>query len=170
MSHPVIVAMRAEGRLSGLMGRAVLEGLEPLLGVGTTVIGEVPLPWTRPPAALALVPLTEGTATGFRGMVWFGGEIADLAMVAAALLGQEPGGDDEALQDCVRELTNILAGRVQEQLRAEGPATSLGLPLYLSGASTLAIGSSPSDGVAVRIRIDLPDGPEVLTGLITGAM
>ncbi|MBX6341850.1 MAG: chemotaxis protein CheX [Thermomicrobiaceae bacterium] len=164
MSQTLVSAIAADGRLAGLLAQAAQEAIEPMCGAAVTVVGDASPPWQEPPACLALVSLAESDGDGLRGLGWIGGDFEALAALAETLLGERPAEEDEMFQDCVQELANIFAGRIQEGLRSLGIATGLGLPLYVSGARRLHVGKKIGDGAGLLARVDLPDAPVLCVG------
>jgi len=164
VSHAIVQDLTTSGRLAELIGQAAREALEPLCGVEVSVLGEAELPWAHPPVGIALVTVVDTSGGGFQAVVWLGGELEALASVAEVLLGERPHGEDEMLQDAVRELTNILAGQIQRHLASVGLQMGLGLPVYVSGAKSLNVGASLASGAAVRVQVGLPDAPTLDVG------
>ncbi|MCM8750462.1 hypothetical protein NET02_15030 [Thermomicrobiaceae bacterium CFH 74404] len=68
------------------------------------------------------------------------------------------------LQDAVRELANIVAGRMQERLQGAGMTLGLGLPVYVGGARSLNVGASLVNGVSAHVQLGLPDRPVLAIG------
>lgn len=157
-----------EAQLKEILGQAVAEMITPMCGAETTVLGEVPLPWPQPPEGLAFVSMAEGRPNGAKGIAWIGGTIDALAATAEPFLGERPDGDDEMLRDCVQELANILAGRVQEAFEQVGLQMRLGLPVFISGAQYMHVGSDLSQGIAISVRIEVDDSPEIQVGFAAG--
>jgi CheY-specific phosphatase CheX len=164
VSHAIVQELTTSGRLIEFIGKAAQEALEPLCGAPVEVLGEAELPWAHPPVGIALVTVVDTSGNGFQAVVWLGGELEALASVAEVLLGERPDGEDEMLQDAVRELTNILAGQMQRYLASAGLQMGLGLPLYVGGAKALNVGASLSSGAAVHVRLGLPDEPVLNVG------
>ncbi len=164
MSHAIVQELTTSGRLVEFIGQAAREALEPLCGAPVEVLGEAELPWAHPPVGIALVTVVDTSGGGFQAVVWLGGELEALASVAEVLLGERPDGEDEMLQDAVRELTNILAGQIQRHLASVGLQMGLGLPVYVSGAKSLNVGASLASGAAVRVQVSLPDQPVLDVG------
>jgi len=164
VSHAIVQELTTSGRLVEFIGQAAREALEPLCGAEVTVLGEAELPWAHPPVGIALVTVVDTSGNGFQAVVWLGGELEALASLAEVLLGERPDGEDEMLQDAVRELTNILAGQMQRHLASAGLQMGLGLPVYVGGAKALNVGASLSSGAAVHVRVGLPDAPVLNVG------
>ncbi len=164
MSHAIVEELAASGRLLDFVGQAALESICPLCGIDATVLGQGSLPWSDPPVGIALVSLTDTSGSGFQAVAWVGGSFEALASLAEVLLGERPAEDDEMLQDAVRELANIVAGRMQERLRGAGMALGLGLPVYVGAARSLNVGASLVNGVSARVQLDLPHRPVLAVG------
>ncbi|MCX2728213.1 chemotaxis protein CheX [Thermomicrobium sp. 4228-Ro] len=164
MSQAILQELTTSGRLVEFIGKAAQEALEPLCGVPVEVLGEAELPWAHPPVGIALVTVVDTSGTGFQAVVWLGGALEALASLAEVLLGERPDGEDEMLQDAVRELTNILAGQMQRHLASAGLQMGLGLPVYVGGARALNVGASLSSGAAVHVCVGLPDQPVLNVG------
>lgn len=164
MTHALLTRLAVDGRLFEVVSEAAVESMGTLTGAGVTVLGEGEPPWTSPPAGIALVSLADTGASGLQAVVWVGGAFAALASLTEALLGERPGEDDEMLHDAVREVANIVAGRVQERLRGQGISLGLGLPVYVGGARSLDVGASLVDGVSSRVQLDLPGQPILSVG------
>jgi hypothetical protein len=167
MTSAILVeSLRASGKLNELIARATVDGIGPMCGIDGAFVDEVPMPWNEPPAVIAIMSMTENE-TNARSLAWIGGDFDALASIAELLLGERPVEEDEMFEDCVRELANIIAGRLQECLRDEGILMALGLPIYISGAKRLHVGTTLVRGAAVRVRFDLPDQPLVQAGYAT---
>lgn len=164
MSHAIVEELVSSGRLFDFVSQAAVESICPLCGVEVTVLGPGPLPWSDPPVGIALVSLADTGESGFQAVAWVGGPFEALASLAEALLGERPAEDDEMLQDAVRELANIVAGRMQERLRSAGMTLGLGLPVYVGGARSLNVGASLVNGVSACVQLDLPDRPVLAVG------
>src|SRR5690242_9887752 len=113
MSVAIVDRLRASGQLHELVGRAALESIAPMCGADGAVQGRVALPWETPPAVLAIMSLNETSGGLTRSVAWLGGTFGALAALAEPLLGELPVTEDELFEDCVQELTNIFAGRMQ---------------------------------------------------------
>jgi hypothetical protein len=167
MSSSVLVeSLRASGKLNNLIAQAAIDGVGPMCGVDGAFVDEIPMPWSEPPEVIAIMSMTE-IDTDTRSLAWIGGTFEALASVAEMLLGERPIEEDEMFEDCVRELANITAGRLQECLREEGISMALGLPIYISGAKRLHVGATLVRGAAVRVCYELPDQPVLQAGYAT---
>ncbi|WP_038037642.1 chemotaxis protein CheX [Thermorudis peleae] len=165
MRNAVVEALVTSGQLRTFVGEAAVLSIEPLCGIPVEVIGEAPLPWANPPVGIALVSLADADGSEFQGVAWVGGEFTALAAVTEVLVGERPSSeDDELLQDAIRELANIVAGRMQERLHGAGLRLSLGLPVFVGGARSLNVGASLVNGAAVLVRLGLPDEPVLAVG------
>jgi hypothetical protein len=163
----VVDDLRMSGRLDELVAQAAIDGVCPMCGAEGSVVGPIPLPWSEPPEVIAVMSHSDTGGTQTQSLAWIGGPFESLASVAEALLGERPVEEDEMFEDCIRELANIVAGRMQECLQAEGISMGLGLPIYISGARRLHVGTTLVKGAAMRVRFDLPGLPEIDTGFAT---
>jgi len=164
VSYAIVEELVASGRLFDFVSEAAVESISPLCGIDVTVLGEGSLPWSEPPAGIALVSLADTAGSGFQGVAWVGGSFEALVSLAETLMGERPSEEDEMLQDSVRELANIVAGRMQERLHRAGMALGLGLPVYIGGAKSLNVGASLVNGVSARVQLELPDTPVLAVG------
>jgi CheY-specific phosphatase CheX len=164
VSYAIVDELVASGRLLDFVSEAAVESIAPLCGIDVTVLGEGPLPWSAPPAGIALISLADTAGSGFQGVAWVGGSFEALASLAETLMGERPSEEDEMLQDSVRELANIVAGRMQERLHRAGMVLSLGLPVYVGGARSLNLGASLVNGVSARVQLELPSTPVLAVG------
>lgn len=162
----VVEDLRQSGKLHELIAQSALEGIGPMVGDDGLFVGEVPLPWHEPPEVISVMSMTEMNSN-VKCLAWIGGSFDALATVAEALLGERPVEEDEMFEDCVRELSNIVSGRFQELMQANGVSMALGLPIYISGAKRLHVGATLVQGAAVRLRFTLPGEPELDAGYAT---
>lgn len=164
MSASVVDGLRVSGKLCELIGQATIDGIAPLCAADGAIVCSVPLPWNKPPEIIAVMSLSDIRGSTARSLAWIGGSFAALASIAGVLLGERPLEEDEMFEDCVRELANIVAGRMQECIEAAGISMGLGLPIYISGARRLHVGATLVNGAAVRVRFDIPGLPEIDAG------